>query len=249
MSAAGGIDPDGQDDGLLGPWHAEPEPEEQPDSHDALETMAVAGAVLQAFAAGTLRVEAPEPDPEPEADPEPEPDPEPDPEPAAEVVSEPARDVVPEVAHDPEPDVVFAPRTTLRTAVSLLSVAAIAGTGLAAWTAYDEQSRRDLGIAVTLAILTVLLLTLRAGTSVARLAVRDSRLEVVRAGTRMVFDLDDPGLQVEVVGTPGRRGWKVVFPRRSLPPAVVDARMVDPREFSRVVELHRARARSGRFVS
>ena len=53
------------------------------------------------------------------------------------------------------------------------------------------------------------------------------------------FALALPMTPAEIVGVPGQRGWEVRFKRRSLPPVVVTASMVDPEAFSR--ELRRWR--------
>jgi hypothetical protein len=143
----------------------------------------------------------------------------------------------------------FRPRAGARTVVGLLVLAGLAATGLACWRAYQDRTTVSVGIAATVGLLTGILWAVRAGSSVSRLRLVGSRLELVRDGTRLVFDLADPHTAVEVVGTPGRRGWKVVFPRRNMSPVVVDASMVDPHELTRAVEFHRGahlRAPAGR---
>ena len=72
--------------------------------------------------------------------------------------------------------------------------------------------------------------------------MRQGQLEVVQQGGRFVFDLASPYTQVEVHGEPGKRGWKVLFLRRGMAPFVVDASMVDPDDFMRVLRFFRPAA-------
>ena len=62
---------------------------------------------------------------------------------------------------------------------------------------------------------------------------------MLRQGGRFVFDLASVYTPVEVHGTPGRHGWKVVFLRRGMTPFVVDRTMVDPDDFMRVLSFFR----------
>lgn len=137
-------------------------------------------------------------------------------------------------------EMAFRPRTGARTLAGALLLAGLAATAYAGWRAYQERTDVAVGIAATLAVVTGIVWAVRAGSSVTRLSLRGSRLEVVRHGTRLVFDLADPQTAVEVVGKPGRRGWKVVFPRRTMDPVVLDASMVDPHELTRAIAFHRA---------
>jgi hypothetical protein len=43
-----------------------------------------------------------------------------------------------------------------------------------------------------------------------------------------------------VIGRPGDRDWRVLFHRRGMGPYVVDASMVDPAEFMRLLHAHRS---------
>lgn len=49
------------------------------------------------------------------------------------------------------------------------------------------------------------------------------------------FDLDDPRLKVLMVGTPGRRAWRIQFLRRGANPFEVDSSLVDPHAFTAAV--------------
>ena len=62
----------------------------------------------------------------------------------------------------------------------------------------------------------------------------------------MVFDLASPYTLLEVHGRPGQRHWKVLFPRRDLPPYKIDRSVVDPHDFMRVLRFFRPELRSDR---
>ena len=91
-------------------------------------------------------------------------------------------------------------------------------------------------------MLTLFVWAVRAGSAVATLTVRGGQLEILRGGSRHRFDLASHYTPIDIVGEPGRRGWKVLFHRRSMAPYVVDASMVDPVEFTRVVRHYRPTA-------
>ena len=46
-------------------------------------------------------------------------------------------------------------------------------------------------------------------------------------------------VEFEVVGRPRDRDWKVLFLRRGMDPFVIDASMVDPEHFMKVLRQHR----------
>lgn len=138
-------------------------------------------------------------------------------------------------------DVVFPPRLGTRWVVGLLVLVALVATAGAAYVAYDDPGPLTLGAAGTLLVVTLVLYAVRAGSSPARLAIHNGQLEVRRGGQREVFDLTSRYARIEVVGTPGRRGWKVLFGRFGRDPFVVDASMVDPQRFTAALGQHRQR--------
>lgn len=204
-----------------------------------LVTMARAGAILEAFADGTLEPERP---PAPDAvaaaavvldafhedhpDARPDREPEPEPQPAAGVPA----------------TLEFRAGQVRRRVLALLTLASLVATGGAVWLASQIRTGGAVGVAAGLALLTVGLWVVRARSTAALVTVADGRVEIYRGGTRTVFDLASRRTPVEVVGTPGQRGWQVVFPRRSLAPYVLDASMVDPDAFTRVVSYYRETA-------
>jgi hypothetical protein len=133
----------------------------------------------------------------------------------------------------------FAPRTGPRRLVGLLLLVSLVGTAVAGYRAYADDTTFNLGLAGTLGMLTLVIWAVRTGSAPVRMSVRSGQLEVVSSEGRFVFDLASRYTPIEVVGRPGRRGWKVLFLRRSMAPFVVDASMVDPEEFMRVLRQHR----------
>jgi hypothetical protein len=106
--------------------------------------------------------------------------------------------------------------------------------------AYADPTAATLGLAAVLAALTAgcwrAWASQGASTTV---LLTGSRIEIVRHGSRHFFDLADTRAPVDVLGRPGDRTWRVLFHRRGLAPYVLDASMVDPAEFMRVLHAHR----------
>ncbi|MEJ7833614.1 MAG: hypothetical protein WKF79_11920 [Nocardioides sp.] len=133
----------------------------------------------------------------------------------------------------------FAPRPGSRRLTGLLLLAALGATGAAAYYAYEDPNTLTVGVSGTLAVLSLVLWAIRAGSATPQLSVRRGQLEIQAGGKRAVFDLTSQFTPVEVVGRPGQRGWKVVLDRPSQAPFVVDSSMVDPREFMEVLGRYR----------
>lgn len=158
---------------------------------------------------------------------------------------QPATPATPVSARTPVPDardnghVVFKPRTGARRLVGLLLLASLAATAYAGYEAYDVRTTNTIAVAATLGALSLVLWALRAGSSAPRLSVTSGQLEVLGSAGRFVFDLDSPYTPIEVVGTAGKRGWRVLFLRRGMSPFVIDSSMVDPTEFMSVLRRHR----------
>lgn len=214
-----------------------------------------------------VRRAEPEPQPEPEWRREPEPQPEPEPEqeqpiappvaraPAPKPPSRRAPRTTPKVtaprlpaapARASEPtrpavpnEVVFRPRRMARALVALILLVFVAASAVACWWAYRDRTLVPVGIATTVLIATGIVWATRAGSTVAHMSVRGGRLEITKDGTRTVFDLASQYTDVQVHGSPGKRGWRVMFGRRGLPPYVIDASMVSPAEFMRVLDYYR----------
>jgi hypothetical protein len=166
----------------------------------------------------------------------------------------------PEVAAEPEPEalpgpvaapavlppaetlphtIFFKPRTGTRRLLGFVLLASLATTVAAAAWAWQERSGLSAGIAGTAAALTLVVWATRASAVVARLTLHGSELEIVRGESRSVFDLAQSFTPIEVEGRPGERRWRVLFLRRGMSAYVVDASMVDPDEFMRVLRYFR----------
>lgn len=134
---------------------------------------------------------------------------------------------------------VFRPRTGGRGTLGWLLLVVAGTTLVAGYLAFRERALVEIGVALTLAALTLVVWAVRAGSAVVRMRVRNGVLEIARGSSFVTFDLGNPHTPIEVVGRPGQRGWRVRLVRRSLPPYVIDRTMVDPREFMRVLATHR----------
>lgn len=68
-----------------------------------------------------------------------------------------------------------------------------------------------------------------------RVWIDGGTVHIATGSTTHRFDLTNPNTHLEMVGAPESRTWKVLFLRRSLPPYVVDGRVVDPTAFTDAV--------------
>jgi hypothetical protein len=137
----------------------------------------------------------------------------------------------------------FRPKRTLR---RVLTIALLAGLGASAYfirIAFEVKQTPQIGVAVIVAAAAIAIWAIRAGASVTRLTVHQGQLEVLQQGGRFVFDMSSQYTMVEVHGEPGERGWHVLFPRRGMAPFKVDATMVDPDDFMRVLRFFRPQLR------
>lgn len=145
-------------------------------------------------------------------------------------------------AEDDEPvpnTVIFKPRRATRTALTSVLVVWIIASAASVVAAWRDPSQPTIGIAAAIVALTAVTWIVRGGTSVARLTVRGGILEIRKAGQRTSFSLGDSYQIIDVVGKPGSMGWKVLFRRKDLEPYVVDASLVDPKDFMRVLTYYR----------
>jgi hypothetical protein len=158
----------------------------------------------------------------------------------APTTAEPAPAAGPEVG--PSLNVDFEPRLGARQVVGTLLLVSAAATAAAAYLAYDDARPLTLGAAGTLLVLTLLLYAVRAGSAVTYLAIRSGQLEVRRAKELERFDLTSRFTRIEVVGKPGRPGWKVLLGRFGREPLVITGSDVDPHRFTAELERYRPRA-------
>lgn len=136
-------------------------------------------------------------------------------------------------------NITFAPRRFARRLMAVLLLLLLVASGLAGYAAYTDPRTLTLGLAGTLVVTTLAVYAIRAGTVPTVVSIRSGQLEVVRGRDRQIWDLTSRYTRIEEVGTPGRRGWKVLLGRFGRDPFVIDSSAVDPRTFS--AELGRLR--------
>ena len=127
----------------------------------------------------------------------------------------------------------------VRRLLGLVLLVLLPVTAGAGYLAYDDPTTLSLGLAGTLLVVTLAVYGVRAGSTPTLLAIRSGQLEVVRGASREVFDLTSRFTRIEVVGRPGRPGWKVLLARFGRDPLVIDSSVVDPAEFTAALERHR----------
>ena len=151
--------------------------------------------------------------------------------------SEEPRDPATAVATATAPVALSAHRSRVPFVAGGLAVVALALTGLALATGRGTE---PVGVAAVLLTVLLAFVALRARRTASHVTIDDHGVVDIRSGeTHHRFDVYDASTDLEMVGVPGQRGWEVRFKRRSLPPVVVTASMVDPEAFSR--ELRRWR--------
>ena len=129
-----------------------------------------------------------------------------------------------------------------RTSRRLLTIALLIGMVMSAYfvrAAVEVKDTPSIGLAAIVVLATLMVWAIRGGASVTTLEVHQGQLQVIQQGGRYIFDLASPYTRFEVQGEPGHRGWKVLFPRRGMAPFTVDASMVDPDDFMRVLQFFR----------
>lgn len=186
------------------------------------------------------------PEPEPEASPPPEHEPGSAHEPAPEHEREPfgveqpaPAPAVPERTVTLPHTIFFKPRATTQRVLGLLLLPFLAATVIAAVWAWHDRTYLSYGITAVLAVVSGVIWATRASASSVRMTMHGSELEIMRGGSRAVFDLAAPHTGIEMPAEPGDRRWKVLILRRSMRPYVIDSSMVDPAAFTRVLRYYR----------
>lgn len=133
----------------------------------------------------------------------------------------------------------FPPRRGVRRFLSVAFVVALLAAGGAAYVAYANTNKLTISVAATLAVLMLFIWAIRAGSPLTYLAVRGGQLDIRSGGLHRKFDLSSRYTPIEVHGTPGRPGWKVVFGAGSTEPFVVDSSLVDAQAFMDVLLRYR----------
>jgi hypothetical protein len=149
-----------------------------------------------------------------------------------------------EAAAPPQPDVLppsidFRPRTLARRVTSVLLLVGLVATGIAAWRAYDSRDETDIGLAAILALATGVVWAIRAGSVPTRVGLHGGVLEVRSQAGRFVFEVTGAHTRLEVVGSPGRRGSRLLVHRRGLAPFEITVAMVDLRRLVEALRYYR----------
>jgi hypothetical protein len=100
-------------------------------------------------------------------------------------------------------------------------------------------TNRTVGLVFTVAAVALAALAWRARPSTSHVRIDRGVVDIVARDRHHRFDLANPGTELELVGTPGERDWKVLFLRRGLDPVAVDGRMVDSEEFTETLRTWR----------
>ena len=150
----------------------------------------------------------------------------------------PAR-VVPEQQAALPHTIFFRPRRGTQRLLGVLLLGFVAVTAATAVWAWHDRTYLGYGVAAVAAVATAIIWATRASADPTRLTLRGSELEIVRNGSRALFDLAAPHTPIEMHGQPGDRRWRVLVLRRSMSPYVIDATMVDPAQFTRVLRYYR----------
>ena len=141
------------------------------------------------------------------------------------------------VTSPPPVDLSVEPRS--RHVAGFLMVAVAVLTVVQTAVAYADPGPITLGLAAVLALGVLAIWRGWLRHPGATVVATGSRLEILRDGGRHVFDLADTRSPVDVIGLPGDRSWRVLFYRRGMAPYVLDATMVDPAVFMRVLHAQR----------
>ncbi|CAB4754348.1 unannotated protein [freshwater metagenome] len=149
-----------------------------------------------------------------------------------------------EAAAPPQPDVLppsidFRPRTLARRVTSVLLLVGLVATGIAAWRAYDSRVETDIGLAAILGLATGVVWAVRAGSVPTRVGLHGGVLEVRSQAGRFVFEVTGAHTRLEVVGSPGRRGSRLLVHRRGLAPFAITPAMVDLRRLVEALRYYR----------
>ena len=133
----------------------------------------------------------------------------------------------------------FAAKRTSRRLLTIALLIGLIATAYFVRAAVEIKETPAIGLAAIVVLATVMVWAIRSGASVTMLEVHQGQLQVIQQGGRFIFDLSSQYTRFEVHGEPGHRGWKVLFPRRGMAPFTVDASMVDPDDFMRVLRFFR----------
>lgn len=142
-------------------------------------------------------------------------------------------------------DADFPARGTARKVLSLTLAAVLAATAVTSYVAYQDRTVSAIGIAGTLAFLTLVVWAVRAGCTTTKMAIRRGKLSIERGGHVDLVDVGSSFTPIAIVGEPGHRHWTVLIERKGMPLVVIKSSMVDPHWFTTALYRLRPELRPG----
>lgn len=142
-------------------------------------------------------------------------------------------------------DADFPARGTARRVLSLVLLATLAATAATSYVAYQDRTVAALGIAGTLAFLTLVVWAVRAGCTTTKMSIRRGKLSIERGGRVDLIDVGSSYTPIAIVGEPGHRRWTVLIERRGMPLVVINSSMVDAHWFTSALYRLRPELRPG----
>ncbi|MCW2797005.1 hypothetical protein [Nocardioides sp.] len=150
---------------------------------------------------------------------------------------EPAETQVPTIATPTDADetINFQARRGGAMVSPVLAGAALLSAAITAFLTFRGDLLTGPGIIAAVATILLIIGVARTRTPSTTVWVDRGTVHLATGATTHQFDLTSPNTRIEMVGNPQSRGWKLLFLRRSLPPYVIDARVVDPVAFTETV--------------
>jgi hypothetical protein len=111
----------------------------------------------------------------------------------------------------------------------------------ACYLAWLERSPVTFGVAALLTVVTFAAVSRPSGGS-SRATIEGGVLDLRTHDSHHRFDLASPRTELEVLGSPRDRRWKVLVHRTGLSPYIIDGATVDPVRFTEALETLRADA-------
>lgn len=142
-------------------------------------------------------------------------------------------------------DADFPARGTARKVLSLTLAAVLAATAVTSYVAYQDRTVSAIGIAGTLAFLTLVVWAVRAGCTTTKMSIRRGKLSIERGGHVDLVDVGSSYTPIAIVGEPGHRHWTVLIERKGMPLVVIKSSMVDPHWFTTALYRLRPELRPG----
>lgn len=126
----------------------------------------------------------------------------------------------------------FAPMRGARRALSVASAAAHLATVVAALVAWQARSDASYAVVAGAVMLTLGLRLLRGRAAGTQVSIHGGELRIVQGPSQHRFPLTASYPPIEVLGTPGQHGWKVLIQRKGMPDYTITSSMVDPVAFT-----------------